>query len=73
MHRNSQCGKKVDTVGAGDGFCRRRDQRSGRGLPLCEAAKRGNVIGAIQITNKSDNEGLPTSARLEAVMRAGIA
>ena len=65
--------KKVDTVGAGDGFAAGVISALAEGLPLCEAAKRGNVIGAIQITNKSDNEGLPTSAELEAVIRAGIA
>ena len=40
------------------------------GLSLSEAARRGNVIGAIQISHKSDNEGLPTREELEAVLAA---
>ena len=38
-----------------------------------EATFRGNVIGAIQITHRSDNEGLPTREKLSQIILAGIA
>ncbi len=61
----------VDTVGAGDGFAVGVISAVTEGLPLSEAARRGNAIGAIQISHKSDNEGLPTRDKLEAVLAAG--
>lgn len=61
----------VDTVGAGDGFAVGVISAVTEGLPLSEAARRGNAIGAIQISHKSDNEGLPTREKLEAVLAAG--
>lgn len=61
----------VDTVGAGDGFAAGVISALIEGLPLSEAARRGNAIGAIQISHKSDNEGLPTREELEAVLAAG--
>lgn len=61
--------KVVDTVGAGDGFA--VGVISGRleGLPLREMVRRGNAIGAIQVTSISDNAGLPTREELEAFMK----
>lgn len=64
--------KIVDTVGAGDGFAAGVISAVAEGLSLSEAARRGTVIGSIQITHQGDNEGLPTKAELEAVIRAGI-
>ena len=61
----------VDTVGAGDGFAVGVISALIEGLPLSEAARRGNAIGAIQISHKSDNEGLPTRDKLEEVLAAG--
>lgn len=61
----------VDTVGAGDGFAAGVVSALAEGLSLREAAFRGTVIGAIQVSHKSDNEGLPTKERLEEVIRAG--
>ena len=61
----------VDTVGAGDGFAAGVVSALAEGLSLREAALRGTVIGAIQVSHKSDNEGLPTKERLEEVIRAG--
>ncbi len=61
----------VDTVGAGDGFAAGVVSALCEGLSLREAVRRGNVIGAIQVTEKSDNEGLPTRERLETVLKAG--
>jgi len=63
--------KLIDTVGAGDGFAVGVISALMEGLPLSEAARRGNAIGAIQVSHKSDNEGLPTRAQLEAVLTAG--
>ena len=63
----------VDTVGAGDGFAAGVISAVAEGLSLSEATFRGTVIGSIQISNKGDNEGLPTREKLEAVIAAGIA
>lgn len=64
-------GEIVDTVGAGDGFAAGVISALCEGLSLREAACRGNVIGAIQITHKSDNEGLPTRDKLQEVLQRG--
>ena len=64
--------KIVDTVGAGDGFAAGVISAVAEGLSLREAAFRGTVIGSIQISNKGDNEGLPTREQLAAVIEAGI-
>lgn len=65
--------KIVDTVGAGDGFAAGVISALADGKTLEEATFRGNVIGAIQITHKSDNEGLPTIGELEEIMKRGKA
>lgn len=65
--------EKVDTVGAGDGFAAGVISALAEGESLREAAFRGNVIGAVQITHKSDNEGLPTREELAKIIQAGIA
>ena len=65
--------EKVDTVGAGDGFAAGVISALAEGESLEEATFRGNVIGAIQITNRSDNEGLPTREELSRIILAGIA
>ena len=51
--------KVVDTVGAGDGFAVGIISGYLDGLSLEEAAVRANAIGAIQVQNLGDNEGLP--------------
>ena len=63
----------VDTVGAGDGFAAGVLSALAEGETLEEAAFRGNVMGAIQITHKSDNEGLPTREELSRIILAGTA
>ncbi len=63
--------KIVDTVGAGDGFAAGVISALCEGLNLKEATERGNIIGAIQITHKGDNEGLPTKRKLNAVIAKG--
>ena len=65
--------EKVDTVGAGDGFAAGVISALAEGESLEEATFRGNVIGAIQITHRSDNEGLPTREKLSQIILAGIA
>lgn len=65
--------KKVDTVGAGDGFAAGVISALAEGETLEEATFRGNVIGAIQITHRSDNEGLPTREELSKIILAGTA
>ena len=65
--------EKVDTVGAGDGFAAGVISALAEGESLEEATFRGNVIGAIQITNRSDNEGLPTREELSRIILEGIA
>ena len=58
----------VDTVGAGDGFAAGVISALKEGLSLREAVRRGNAIGAIQLTSKGDNDGLPTREELTAFM-----
>jgi 2-dehydro-3-deoxygluconokinase len=58
----------VDTVGAGDGFAVGLISAKLEGFSLKEAVLRGNAIGAIQVTNSSDNEGLPTREELTSFM-----
>ncbi len=65
--------KKVDTVGAGDGFAAGVISALAEGEILEEATFRGNVIGAVQITHRSDNEGLPTREELSKIILAGTA
>ena len=60
--------KVVDTVGAGDGFAAGVITALMEGLPLKEAVRRGNAIGAIQVTSRGDNEGLPYPDQLKAFM-----
>ena len=60
--------KIIDTVGAGDGFAVGVISALKEGLSLKEAVRRGNAIGAIQLTSKGDNEGLPTRDELNKFM-----
>lgn len=61
--------KVVDTVGAGDGFAAGIISALTEGLTLREAVRRGNAVGAIQVTSRGDNEGLPTPEQLEAFLK----
>ena len=56
----------VDTVGAGDGFAAGVVSALLEGLPLDEAAVRGNAIGARVVQYPGDSDGLPTRAQLQA-------
>ncbi len=61
----------VDTVGAGDGFATGIVSGILDGLTIEETCKRGCAIGAIQVTHKSDNEGLPSREELFDFMKRG--
>ena len=65
--------KLVDSVGAGDGFAAGVISALAEGESLEEAVFRGNVMGAIQISHQSDNEGLPTREQLGKIILAGTA
>lgn len=56
----------IDTVGAGDGFAVGIISSFLENLNKNKMLERGNAIGAIQVTNISDNEGLPTRNELES-------
>ena len=57
--------KVVDTIGAGDGFAVGVLSGMLEGISMRDSVLRGNAIGAIQVMNISDNEGLPTRQELE--------
>jgi 2-dehydro-3-deoxygluconokinase len=57
----------VDTVGAGDGFAVGVISGLLEGLPLTEAAARGNLIGARVVQFPGDSDGLPTRRELGAM------
>ncbi|MEG0752756.1 MAG: sugar kinase [Angelakisella sp.] len=63
----------VDTVGAGDGFAVGMVSALMEGMPIAEAVRRGNAIGAVQVMCTGDNEGLPTREQLTAFMDRGTA
>ena len=56
--------KVIDTVGAGDGFAVGVISGLIEGESMKNSVLRGNAIGAIQVTNRSDNEGLPNRDEL---------
>lgn len=56
--------KVVDTVGTGDGFASGILSGLLEQLDNEKILERGNAIGAIQVTNLSDNAGLPTISEL---------
>lgn len=60
--------KVVDTVGAGDAFAAGLISGVLKGKSITEAASIGNAMGAITVTHKGDNEGLPTLEELEKFM-----
>jgi sugar/nucleoside kinase (ribokinase family) len=60
----------VDTVGAGDGFAVGVISGLLGGLPVEDAVRRGNAIGAMAVTVLGDMDGLPTREELETFMFA---
>ncbi|WP_332237127.1 sugar kinase [Sporolactobacillus sp. KGMB 08714] len=65
---NFQTSKVVDRVGAGDGFVAGAVSAMLENLSDREVLLRGNAIGAIQMQNLGDNEGLPDRGRLDRFM-----
>ena len=65
-HPGFRIPKVVDTVGAGDCFAVGILSAMLEQLSLEETIRRGNAIGAIQVSVRSDNEGLPTREELKA-------
>lgn len=61
--------KVVDTVGAGDGFAVGIISSYLEGLDPKDMLTRANAIGAIQVCNRGDNEGLPTRKILEEFIK----
>ncbi|MSC83612.1 sugar kinase [Eubacterium sp. am_0171] len=59
----------VDTVGAGDAFASGFISGILEGMPVEDAVVRGNAMGAIIITSKTDNEILPTKEELEKYLQ----
>ena len=68
MERGYSVREVVDTVGAGDGFAAGVLTALMEGLSIGEAVRRGNAIGALQVMQRGDNEGLPTREELAAFM-----
>ncbi len=54
----------VDSTGAGDGFAAGLLSGILEELPLFESIRRGNALGAFQVTSPSDNDDLPKRADL---------
>jgi 2-dehydro-3-deoxygluconokinase len=61
----------VDTVGAGDGFAAGVISGLLEGLPLPDAAMRGNRIGARVVQFPGDCDGLPTRPELDDDLQPG--
>ena len=62
----------VDTVGAGDGFAAGVISATLEGLDDKKILERGNAIGAMQVMNLSDNEGLPTINGFKRIFKRPI-
>jgi len=58
----------VDTVGAGDGFAAGVLSALIEGKGIADAVERGNAVGALQVMNVGDNEGLPDREKLAEFM-----
>lgn len=63
----------VDTVGAGDAFAAAFLAGYLEGRPQLECARRGCAAGALATLDYGDWEGLPSTARLEQMLREGEA
>ncbi|MDH6430060.1 2-dehydro-3-deoxygluconokinase [Paenibacillus odorifer] len=62
----------VDTVGAGDGFAVGVISAMLEKLPIAEAVKRGNAIGALAVMSPGDMDGLPTREELVKFMQQEV-
>jgi 2-dehydro-3-deoxygluconokinase len=64
--------KVIDTVGAGDGFAVGVISAMLEKLPIAEAVKRGNAIGALAVMSPGDMDGLPTREELAKFMQQEV-
>ncbi|MNO38451.1 2-dehydro-3-deoxygluconokinase [compost metagenome] len=62
----------IDTVGAGDGFAVGVISAMLEKLPIAEAVKRGNAIGALAVMSPGDMDGLPTREELAKFMQQEV-
>ncbi len=62
----------VDTVGAVDGFAVGVISAMLEKLPIAEAVKRGNAIGALAVMSPGDMDGLPTREELAKFMQQEV-
>lgn len=62
----------VDTVGAGDGFAVGVISAMLEKLPVADAVKRGNAIGALAVMSQGDRDGLPTRSELDKFMNQEV-
>ncbi len=59
---------EVDPTGAGDSFCAAFTVALLEGMPLAEAGRFANAVGALAVTVKGPMEGAPTRAQVEAFL-----
>lgn len=62
--------KIIDRVGAGDGFVAGVVSGKLEELSDIECLRRGSAVGAIQMENLGDNEGLPTKQQVEKFLKS---
>ncbi|WJQ05546.1 sugar kinase (plasmid) [Geobacillus stearothermophilus] len=64
--------KEIDPVGAGDGFCAGYLSGVLKNLSPKECAQRGNIVGALAVTDWGDYSGYPTAYELERILHRTI-
>jgi sugar/nucleoside kinase (ribokinase family) len=60
--------EEVDPTGAGDSFCAGFTVALLEGMPLTEAGRFANAVGALAVTQKGPMEGAPTRAQVRELM-----
>jgi sugar/nucleoside kinase (ribokinase family) len=61
--------EEIDPTGAGDSFSAGFTAGVLEGLPLVQAARLANAVGALAVTKKGPMEGTPTRAEVEALLK----
>jgi ribokinase len=59
----------VDTIGAGDTFTGALAAALARGAPLPDAMESANAAAALSVTGRGAIAGMPSRARVEALLR----
>jgi sugar/nucleoside kinase (ribokinase family) len=62
--------QEVDPTGAGDAFCAAFTVARLEGMPLAEAGRFANAVGALAVTKQGPMEGTPTRQEVEEFLRA---